>query len=221
MAARTLAQLQTELNSRVGDESIGTDQSAAWLNSSWQETLEYDDWPFMVSTASGTLSSASTAQTFSSVFSVTNFNYMLQLVVNGVPYTRVNWSDKDLTGQSRVYAIAPDLSGIVLPGADGGTATMKYVRDVSNLSGTYTVEIPASGQVGVPSQYSYAFEEAVIAGAATRFFQNDLKPGLADYWQAQRNFYLDNIIESNTKLSGDDIIAFQPPLYNEIGSREF
>lgn len=221
--ARNLTKLQAELISRVGDEAIDSDQSISWINSSWQECLEYHDsgWPFTIATASGTLVSDTSAQTFSSVFSVTDFNYMNQLIVNGVKYTRIEWTDKDLSGQSQVYAIAPDLSGIVLPGSDGGPAIMKYVKDVPNLSGVYTVETPSATTTCVPSQYSNPFEEAVIAGAAIRFFQNSLKPGMADYWQSQRNFYLDNIIDSNTKLSGDDVIAFIPPFYNESGSREF
>ena len=221
--ARTLPQLQTELISRVGDETIDSDQSVAWINSSWQECLEYHEqgWPFLNASASGTLASSTATQTFSSVFSVTDFNYMTQLVVNDIPYTRVNWTDKDLSGQSQVYAISPDLTGIVLPGADGGTATLKYIKDMPALTGTFTLAAPSLTATGVTSQYVDQFEEAVIAGAAVRFFQNSLKPGMADYWQSQRNFYLDNIIDSNTKLAGDDVIAWQSPLYNESGVNEF
>lgn len=224
MAARTLSQLQTELISRVGDETIDSDQSISWLNSSWQECLEYHEqgWPFLYATGAGTLASVTTAQTFSSVFSVTDMNYMIQLVVNGVPYTRVNWTDKDISGQAQVYAISPDLTGIVLPGGDGGTATIKYIKDLPNLVlSTDTLSAPSLTTTGVTSQYVNAFEEAVIAGAAVRFFQNALKPGMADYWQSQRNFYLDNIIDSNTKLAGDDVIAWQSPIYNESGVNEF
>lgn len=220
---KTLPQLQTELISRVGDDTIDSDQSTFWLNAAWQECLSYKPggWPFLKSTATGTLASSTAAQTFSSVFSVSNFDMMVQLLVGTVPYSRVDWEDKNLSGQSQVYAVSPDLTGLVLPGGDGGSATIKYIRSLSDLASSATVSVPASGETGVPSQYAKAFEEAVVAGAAVRFFQNALKPGMADYWQSQRNFYLDNIIDDNSKLSTNDTVQWNSPFYNESGAREF
>lgn len=218
---RTLLQLQTELIVRVGDDTIDSDQSTVWVNDAWQECLEYYSWPFLKATATGTLASSTATQTFASVFSVTDFHQMVQLLVGGVEYGRIDWEDKDKSGWSQKYAIAPDLTGLVLPGSDGGSATLKYKKDLADLAGTQTVSAPTSTTTGVPSQYARPFEEGVIARAAVRFFQNALKPGLADYWQSQSNFYLDQIIDQNIKLSTNDEVHFQTPFYNESGLREF
>jgi hypothetical protein len=218
--ARTLGNLQNELIVRVGDDTIDTDTSAGWLNASWQECLEYSPWSFRKNSATGTLASDTTTQTFSSIFSVTDFKRMVKLLMGTTPYGRVDWEDS-FVSQSGKYAIDPMMTGIKLPGSDGGSATLVYLRDIPNLAGSGTVVSPDGSANGVPTQWATQFEEATIAGAAVRFFQNALKPGMADYWLSQRNYYLDQVLDQLTTLSTEDQISFQTPSYNESGNREF
>lgn len=221
--ARTREQLQSDLVYRIGDDTIDTDVSANLLNISWQEVLEYFVWPFRKSSATGTLASSNSLQTFSSVFGITDFKRMTKLLVgtNTEPYSRVDWEDSFDTSLTQRYAIDPNITGIKLPASDGGPATMLYVRHIPDISAGYTLVLPDGSVSGVPSQWIRQFEEAVIAGAAVRYFQNSLKFGSADYWQSQRNFYLDGVIDQLTTLSTEDQISIQTPLYNETGIREF
>jgi hypothetical protein len=219
--ARTLTQLQEELNRRV-DDTVDTDVSKQWLNVSWQEALDYYPWPFLVASVTGTLGGVTTTQTFSSVFSVTNVARIAALMANDVIFTRVDWTDKDISGQSYVYALDPDMTGFVTPGAETGTAYLKYVKTLSNLdAASDTLSAPASGEEGVPNPWVDQFEEALISGAAARYYEQAQKPGLSTYWRGQRDNYLDSIIEAVTRLSTSDAVQFRTPDFNESGSMEF
>jgi len=217
MALRTLENLIADLNSRIGDESLEQDVATRWLQLGWQDSLDYYDWPFMKASATGTLASDTSDQTFSSVFSVTDFRRMVQLLVGTTEYSRIDWQDKDISSQSQVYAILPDLTGLMLPGSDGGSSTLKYIKEVQEISTGQTVAAPTASTTAVPSQYGKNFEEATLAAAAHRYFQNSLKPGMADYWIAQRNFYLDIVLDQIKRMSENDVIAFRAVDYNDSG----
>jgi len=215
--ARTLTNLQTDLNQRV-DDDIDQDNSKNWINASWQEALDYSAWPFLVNAVTGTLGGSTSQQTFSSVFSVTDFGRLHQFMVSNILFDRIDWVDKDFPGLSQKIAISPDNTGFVTPGGESGTAYMKYLRVISDLSmASDTLTAPASGESAVPTNWVKQFEEAVIAGAAARYFQQALKPNMAQYWQAQRDYYLDTIIDSFTRLSEGDAPAFRSVEYNEAG----
>jgi hypothetical protein len=219
--ARTLSQLLSELNTRVGDDPIDEDISTNWTNTAWQEALAYYPWPFLKASAAGTLASDTSNQDFSNVFSVSDFGRMVQLLVGDIEYTRVDWEDKDKSSHSQVYALLPDMTGIVIPGSDGGDAIMKYIKHLPDIDGGQTVNSPQTGTTGVPVHYTRQFEEAVVAGAATRYFQNALKPGVADYWQSQRDFYLDQILEDFQRGSTADEVKFFTQGFNGTGTEEF
>lgn len=212
--ARTLSNLQTELNQRV-DDDIDTDNSMNWLNAAWQEALDYHPWPFLVGAVTGTLGATTATQTFSSVFGVSDFGRLHQFMVSQVPFSRIDWVDKDIPGQNNVLAISPDNTGFVTPGAESGSAYMKYIKVLSDLqNANNTLTTPASGENGVPTPWVKQFEEAIVAGAAKRYFEQALKPSLAQYWAAQRDYYLDSVIDQFTRLSEGDAPAFRATDYN-------
>jgi hypothetical protein len=218
---RTLPQLQAELIVRIGDDTIDTDTSQSWINASWQEVLDYYPWPFLKAEATGALGGTTAAQTWSSVFSVTDFARGIQFLVGTTPMSRIDWEDKDLINTNLVYAITPDMTGFVTPGSETGTAKIKYIRNIPDLSGNVNITTPSVGVSGVPDPFHKAFEEAIIAGGATRFFQNAIKPGMADYWQSQRNFYLDSVIDQYIRLSTGDAVKVATLDYNERGHKAF
>lgn len=216
--ARTLLNLQTELNQRV-DDDIDTDNSKNWLNASWQEVLDYYPWPFLVTAVTGTLGGSTASQSFSTVFSVTNLGRIFQFMVSNVIFSRIDWVDKDVTGQYQVIAISPDNASFVTPGSETGTGYLKYLKMVSDLSvAGDTLSAIGATETGVPTNWVKQFEEAVIAGAATRYFQQALKPNMAQYWASQRDYYLDGIVDQFTRLSEGDMPAFRPVAYNETST---
>lgn len=214
--ARTLANLQTELNQRV-DDDIDTDNSQNWINAAWQEVLDYYPWPFLVNSVTGTLGGSTSSQTFSSVFSISNFGRLAQFMNNQVVFSRIDWQDKDRPGQYEVIAISPDNTSFITPGSETGTGYLKYIKTISDLmTATDTLtSIASAGETGVPAGWVKQFEEAVVAGAAERYFQQALKPNMAQYWASKRDFYLDSIIDQMTRLSESDAPAFRPVQYNE------
>lgn len=161
-----LSQIRTRITDHV-DDTLADSIINNWINDIYHDIESDNDWIWLVTSATGTLTS-SNSYTLSSTFSITNLAKIISVrdITSNENYTFVPYRERDEAdvNDNYEYSISPDDATIYLyPVVSGDTLEIHYQREITELSSDSDEPL-----------FHSMFHDILVYGVSAKYYERNL-----------------------------------------------